>query len=133
MVTKLARTVIYLVRLLIIKSYKTLTTCCCKVTWHKTFYIFITRVTMANKLGRKMTSLDGLLPIMSNDPLVTWPCEIRGSLTGWGSARKRLSRYRLPVVFFCSILPLCMLSLFSLCFVFVLINLSILTRHVLKN
>ena len=24
---------------------------------------------MANKLGRKVTSLDGLLPIMSNEPL----------------------------------------------------------------
>ena len=37
-----------------------------------------------------MTSLDGFLP-MSHDPLIMWPCEIRGLLTGRGSARKRLS------------------------------------------
>ena len=45
---------------------------------------------MATKHGRMMTSLDGLVPIMSHDPLITWPCEMRGSLTGAGSARKRL-------------------------------------------
>ena len=43
---------------------------------------------MANKLGRMMTSLDGLLPIMSHDHLITLPCETQGSLTGRGSARK---------------------------------------------
>ena len=53
--TKLARKVIYLVRLLIIKSYKTLTTWSCG---KKSFYTSVTRVPMANKLGRKMTSLD---------------------------------------------------------------------------
>ena len=100
MPTKLAGMVIYLVRLLIIKSYKTLTTCSCKVTWQKSFYISITRVPMANKIGKKMTSLDELLPKMSNDPLITWSCEIRGSLTGWGSARKRLSRHQLLVFSF---------------------------------
>ena len=42
-------------------------------------------------------SLDGLLPIMSHDPLITWPCEMRRSLTGGGSARKRLSHHRLLV------------------------------------
>ena len=52
---------------------------------------------IANKLGRKMTSLDRLLPIMSHDPLITWDCEIRGPLTGGGSAGKRLSRHRLLV------------------------------------
>ena len=52
---------------------------------------------MATKLGRMMTSSDGLLPIMSHDPLITCRCEIRGSLTGRGSARKRLSRPRLLV------------------------------------
>ena len=52
---------------------------------------------MATKLGRKIASLDGFLPIMSHDPLITWPCEIRGSLTGGGSARKRLNRHRLLV------------------------------------
>ena len=62
MVTKLARMVIYPDRLLIIR-----------------------RVSMANKLGRMIASLDGLLPIMSHDPLITWPCEIRGLLTGGGS------------------------------------------------
>ena len=54
---------------------------------------------MATKLGRMIASLDGLLPIMSHGPLITWPCEIRGSLTGRGSARKRLSRHRLLVKF----------------------------------
>ena len=98
MVTKLSRMVIYLVRLLTIKLCKTLTTWSCKVTWQKSFYFSITRVPMANKLGRKMTSLDVLLPIMSHDPLIRWPCEIRGSLTGWVSARKRLSRYRVLVL-----------------------------------
>ena len=53
---------------------------------------------MATKLGRMIASLDGLLPIMSHDSLITWPCEIRGSLTGGRSARKRLSRHRLLVV-----------------------------------
>ena len=52
---------------------------------------------MATKLDRMIASLDGLLPIMSHDPLITWPCEIGGSLTGGGSVRKRLSRNRLLV------------------------------------
>ena len=59
----------------------------------------IARVSMATKLGKMITSLDGLLPIMSHDPLITWPCEIRGSLTGGGSTRKRLSRQQLLVNF----------------------------------
>ena len=50
---------------------------------------------MATKLGRMIASLDGLLPIMSHDPLIKWPCEIQVSLTGGGSARKRLGRHRL--------------------------------------
>ena len=50
---------------------------------------------MAIKLDRMIASLDGLLPIVSHDPLITWPCEIRGSLTGGGSACKRLSHHRL--------------------------------------
>ena len=55
---------------------------------------------MATKLGRMMTSLDGLLPlIMSHDPLITWPCEIRVSLTGRGSACKRLSHHQLLALF----------------------------------
>ena len=54
---------------------------------------------MATKLGRMIASLDGFLPIMSHDPLITWPCEIRGSLTGGNSAHKRLSRHRLLVDF----------------------------------
>ena len=49
---------------------------------------------MATKIGRMIAFLDGLLPIMSHDTLITWPCEIRGSLTGGGSARKCLSRQR---------------------------------------
>ena len=54
---------------------------------------------MATKLAGMIASLDGLLSIMSLEPLFTWPCEIRGSLTGRGSARKRLSRHRLFVIF----------------------------------
>ena len=50
-------------------------------------------MSMATKLGRMIASLDGLLPIMSHDSFVTWPCEMRGSLTGGGSARKRLSHH----------------------------------------
>ena len=101
MTTKLSRMVIYLVTFLTIKSCKTLITWSCKATWQKIFYISIIRVPMANKLGRKMISLDVLLPnvlLMSHDPLIMWPCEIRGSLTGWASARKRLSRYQLLVL-----------------------------------
>ena len=55
---------------------------------------------MATKPGRMMTSFDGLLPVMSHHPLNTCPYEIRGSLTGGGSARKRLSRHRLLVIRF---------------------------------
>ena len=44
---------------------------------------------MATKLSR----------IMLHDPLITWPCEIRGSLSGGGgSAHKRLSRHQLLAV-----------------------------------
>ena len=64
---------------------------------NKNHHISITRVSMTTKLGRMIASLDGLLPIMSHDPLIIWPCEIRGSLTGGGSARKYLSRHRLLV------------------------------------
>ena len=46
---------------------------------------------METKLDRMISSLDGLLPIMPHDPLITWPCEIRVSFTGGGSVRKRLS------------------------------------------
>ena len=52
---------------------------------------------MATELGRMITSLDGLLIAISHDPMITWPCEIRGSLTGGASTRKRLSRHRLLV------------------------------------
>ena len=31
---------------------------------------------MTTKLGRMMTYLDEILPIKSNDPLITWSCEI---------------------------------------------------------
>ena len=53
---------------------------------------------MANKLDRMMAFLDGLLPIMSHDPLITWSCETRDSLTGGGSACKCSSRHRLLVL-----------------------------------
>ena len=61
-------------------------------------HISITRLSMATKLGRMIAFLDGLLPIMSHDPLITWSCELRGSLTGGGSPCKRLSRHRLLVI-----------------------------------
>ena len=60
---------------------------------NKSHHVSITRVSMETKLGKMIASLDGLLPVVSHDPLITWPCEIRGSLTGGGSARKRLSRH----------------------------------------
>ena len=66
---------------------------------NKNHHISIIRVSMATKLGRMIASLDGLLPIMSHNPLITWPCEIRGSFTGGGSAHKRLSPQRLLVAF----------------------------------
>ena len=82
MATKLARMVIYVDRLLIIKSYKALIMGSCKITWQtKNHHISITRMSMATKLGRMIASLDGLVPIMLHDPLITWPCQIRGSLT----------------------------------------------------
>ena len=52
---------------------------------------------MATKLGRMIASLDGLLLIMSHDPLITWSCEIQGSITGGGSTCKCLSHHRLLV------------------------------------
>ena len=66
---------------------------------NKNHHISITRVSMATKLGRMIASLDGLLPIMSHDTLITWPCEIRGSFTGGGSVCKCLSRHRLLVYY----------------------------------
>ena len=47
---------------------------------------------------------------MLHDPLISWPCEIQGSLTGGGSARKRLSRHRLLVLIH-QLLELTMLSI----------------------
>ena len=55
---------------------------------------------MATKLGRMIASVDRLLPIMSHDPLITCPCEIRGLFIEGGSACKRLSRHQLLVSFF---------------------------------
>ena len=46
---------------------------------------------MVTKLGRMIASIDGLLRIMLHDPLITWPCEIWGSLTWGGSVRECLS------------------------------------------
>ena len=48
-----------------------------KVTWQIKI-ISITREPMETKLGRMMISLDGLLPTMSRDSMITWSCEIRG-------------------------------------------------------
>ena len=41
----------------------------------KTLYS-TTRVSMATNLGRMVTYLDGILPIKSHDPLITWSCKI---------------------------------------------------------
>ena len=49
------------------------------------------------KLGRMITYLDEFLPTKLHDPFITWPCEIRGSLTAGGSPWKRSSRHRLLV------------------------------------
>ena len=64
---------------------------------NKNHYISIRRVPMATKLGKMMTSLDGILLIMSHDHLITWPCEIRCSLRRGDSARRCLSCQRLLV------------------------------------
>ena len=61
----------------------------------KNHYISITWVPMASRLGRMIIFFDRLLPIMSHDSLIMWPCEILGSLIVRGSARERLSCYRL--------------------------------------
>ena len=61
---------------------------------------------MAAKLGRMMTSLDGFLP-MSHDRLITWPCEIQGSLTGGDPAHKRLCGHQLLVVFLSNLYLFC--------------------------
>ena len=37
---------------------------------NKNHHISITRVSMGTKLGKMIASLDGLLPIMSHDPLI---------------------------------------------------------------
>ena len=65
--------------------------------------VCITRVSMATKLGRMIASLNGLLPIMSHDPLITWPCKIRGQHAGGGSASKCLSRHRFLVPLLASV------------------------------
>ena len=39
-------------------------------------YISTIRVAVTSELGRMVSYLDGLLPIKSNDPLMTWPCEL---------------------------------------------------------
>ena len=51
-------------------------------------------ISIATKLGRMMASLDGLLPIISHDPLIMQSYEIWGSLTGGGSKRKCFSPHR---------------------------------------
>ena len=43
---------------------------------NENFYICTTRVSMATKLGRMITYLDGLLATEAHDPFITWSCEI---------------------------------------------------------
>ena len=53
---------------------------------------------MTNKLGRMMGFLDVLLPVMSSDPQIMWPCEIQGSLTLRSSSRTCLRRFLVIVL-----------------------------------
>ena len=76
MATKLARIVIYLVRLLIIKSYKTLTTCSCKVTWQKNPLHLYDKSAYGKQTWQNDDFAWWLLPIMSHDTLILWPCEM---------------------------------------------------------
>ena len=39
-------------------------------------YISTIRVAVTSKLGRMVSYLNGLLPIKSNDTLITWSCEL---------------------------------------------------------
>ena len=66
---------------------------------NKSHRISIAKVPVVNELGRLMTFIDGILPIVSHDHLITKSCEKRSSLRGGGSASKRLSRHRLLVPF----------------------------------
>ena len=77
MANKLARMVIYLERLLrkVIQSFNHVVLQ--DHMTNKSHYISITRVLMATKLDRMMNFLDGLLPIMSYDPFITWFCKIK--------------------------------------------------------
>ena len=43
---------------------------------NESYYIPTTRVPMVTKLGRLVTYLDGLFPIISHYLLITWSCEI---------------------------------------------------------
>ena len=62
-------------------------------------YMSITRVSIATRLCRMMTFPDGLQHIMSHNPLIKWPYEIRGPHTGGDSACNRLSCHQLFVRF----------------------------------
>ena len=87
MATKLARMVIYLDRQGNIKLWlRGLEKLHNK---QKPLYLHCKSV-YGKQIGRIMTSLEGSLPVMSHDPFIMWPCEIRGSLTWGGSARKPL-------------------------------------------
>ena len=50
------------------------------VTNENNYFSTTTPLLMATKLGRMVTYLDGLLPIKSHDPLITWSCEIPGQI-----------------------------------------------------
>ena len=47
-----------------------------KITWQKNHYISPSKIPMATKLVRLVAYLEGLLPIKSNDTLITWSCDI---------------------------------------------------------
>ena len=95
--TKRAGMAIYLDRLPIIKSYKTLIMYFWKVKWQTKTIKYLLQVPITAKLDKMASFLYWLLHIMSHDSLVTWPYEIRGSFTGRGSPFKQLSFHQLPV------------------------------------
>ena len=38
--------------------------------------ISTTTITMVTKLSRMVTNYEGLQPVTSHDPSITWPCEV---------------------------------------------------------
>ena len=88
MATKLARMVIYLFRLLIINSYKTLTTWCCKVTRQNYFIFLLQECLWETNLAEWWLLLMSFYLYCHMTLWSMWPCKARGSLKAGGSPRK---------------------------------------------